>query len=114
MDHAHVSYRSHTIVLLLTTGLAFLLPCTTRMLEIFSYGVLMSYMWYTKRLIFCPYLCSGLARMLISSDPPSTPLWLDLSSDIGSLPVVGIPVKPLPLSETYVAAKGISSVVAVN
>jgi hypothetical protein len=59
------------------------------MLDIRSYGVLMSYMWYTKRLLFCPYLCSGLVGMLSSSDPPSTPLWLDLSSDIGSLSVVG-------------------------
>jgi hypothetical protein len=52
--------------------------------------------------------------MLSSSDPPSTPLWLDLSSDIGSLPVVGIPIEPLPVSKTFVVAKGISSVVVVN
>jgi hypothetical protein len=71
-------------------------------------------MWYTKQLLFCPYLCSGLARMLSSSDPPSTPLWMDLSSDIGSLLVVGMPVEPLPMSETSIVAKGISSVVAVN
>jgi hypothetical protein len=52
--------------------------------------------------------------MLISSYPPSASLWLDLSSDIGSLPVVGMPTKPLPGSETYVVARGISSVGAVN
>jgi hypothetical protein len=39
---------------------------------------------------------------------------MDLSSDIGSLPVVGFLVDPLPMFETYVVAKGISSVVAVN
>jgi hypothetical protein len=52
--------------------------------------------------------------MLSSSDPPKAPLWLDLSSDIGSLSVVGFPIEPLPRFETFVVAKGISSVVAVN
>jgi hypothetical protein len=52
--------------------------------------------------------------MLSSLDPPSSPLWLDLSSDIGSLPVVGLPVERLPVFETSIVAKGISSVVAVN
>jgi hypothetical protein len=95
-------------------SLAFLFPCTTRMLNIHSYGVLMSYMWYTKRLLFCPYLCYGLDGMLSSSDPPLDPLWLDLSFDIGSLLVVGLHVEPLPVSETSVVTKGISSVVVVN
>jgi hypothetical protein len=71
-------------------------------------------MWYTKQLLFCPYLCSGLDGMLSSSDPPSNPLWLDLSSDIGSLLVVGMPVEPLPVFETSIVTKGISSVVALN
>jgi hypothetical protein len=74
----------------------------------------MSYMWYTKRLLFCPYLCYGLAGTLSSSDPPPAPLWLDLSSDIGFLPVVGMLVEPFPVSETYVVATDTSSVVAVN
>jgi hypothetical protein len=52
--------------------------------------------------------------MLSSSYSLSTPLWLDLSSDIGSIPVVGIPVEPLPVSENYAIPKGISSVVVVN
>jgi hypothetical protein len=52
--------------------------------------------------------------MLSSSYPPSTSLWMDLSSDIGSLLVVGLPVEPLPVFEYFVVAKGISSVVAVN
>jgi hypothetical protein len=84
------------------------------MLGIHSYGVVMSYMWYTKQLLSCPYLCSGLAGMLSSSDPPSTPLWMDLSSDIGSLRVVGMPAEPLPESETSIVAWGISSVGVVN
>jgi hypothetical protein len=114
MDHAPISYRSHTIVLLLETGLAFLFPCIARMSDIHSYGVLQSYMWYTKRLLFFPYLCSGLVGMLSYLDPPSAPLWWDLSSNIGSLPVVGLPVEPLPRFETSIVAKGISSMVAVN
>jgi hypothetical protein len=109
MDHAPISYRSHTIVLLLEKGLAVLFLCTTQMLGIHSYGVLLSYMLYTKRILFCPYPFSSLVEMLSSSYPP-TPLWLDQSSDIGSLPVVGIPAKPLPGFETYVFARGISSV----
>jgi hypothetical protein len=114
MDHDLVFYRSHTIVLLLAMDLAFLLPCTAQMLDIRSHGVLLSYMWYTKRLLFCPYPCFGLARKLSSSDPPSTPLWLDLSFDIGSFPVVGMLVEPLPVSETSVVTVDILSVVVVN
>jgi hypothetical protein len=38
----------------------------------------------------------------------------DLSSDIGSLPVVGMPAEPLPEFETFVVSKGTSSVVAGN
>jgi hypothetical protein len=71
-------------------------------------------MWYTKQLLFCPYLCSSLAEMLSSLDLPSSPLWLDLSSNIGSLPFVGLPVEPLHGFETFVVARGISSVVAMN
>jgi hypothetical protein len=52
--------------------------------------------------------------MLSSSDASSTPLWLDMSFDIGSLPVVGLPAEPLPGSETFVVARGISIMGAVN
>jgi hypothetical protein len=37
-----------------------------------------------------------------------------LSSDIGSLPVVGMPIEPLLVFETSIFAMDISSVVAVN
>jgi hypothetical protein len=70
MDHAPMSYISHTIFLLMEKGLVVLFPCTTRMLGIHSCGVLLSYMWYTKQLLFCPYSCSGLIEMLYSSGPP--------------------------------------------
>jgi hypothetical protein len=52
--------------------------------------------------------------MLDSSDPPSTPLFLDLSSDTGSLPVVRLPTELLPYSGTYVVSVGISNVVTMN
>jgi hypothetical protein len=45
--------------------------------------------------------------MLDSSDPPSTPLLLDLSLDIGSLPVVRLPADPLPEFGTSVVLMGI-------
>jgi hypothetical protein len=59
MDHAHASYKSHTMVLLLEIGLEILLPYTTQKLDIHSYGVLMSCMGYTKQLIFYLYPYSG-------------------------------------------------------
>jgi hypothetical protein len=71
-------------------------------------------MWYTKQILFCPYPCSGSVEMSNYSDPPSTPLLLDLSSGIGSLLVVRLPTEPFPEFETYVVSKGISSVVAGN
>jgi hypothetical protein len=52
--------------------------------------------------------------MLSFLDPPLAPLWMELSFDIGSLPVVGLPIDPMPRFETYVVTKGISSVVVVN
>jgi hypothetical protein len=39
---------------------------------------------------------------------------MDLSSDIGSLPVVGLLVDPFHEFETFVASKGISYVVIVS
>jgi hypothetical protein len=52
--------------------------------------------------------------MLSSSDPPSTPQWMDMSSYIGSLPVAGLPIEPLPTFETFVFVVDISSVVTMN
>jgi hypothetical protein len=114
MDHAHVSYRSHNIVLLSTKGLAVMFPCTVRMLGTHSCDVLLSYMWCTKQLIFFPYSYSGSVEMLNCSDPPSTHLLLDLSFGIGSLLVVKLPLEPLLEFETFVVSKGISSVVVGN
>ena len=114
MDHAPVSSRSQTRFLLLAKGLEFLFPCTAWMLGIHSYGVLLSYNWYTKWIFLGPYPCFGLAKMLSYSNPPSNPLWMDLSSDIGSLPVVGLPAEPLPEFETSAISKGISGVVSRN
>jgi hypothetical protein len=114
MDHAPVSYRSHTIVLLSAKGLAVMFPCIARMLRIRSCDVLLSYMWYTKQLLFCPYSYSGSVEMLNYSYPPSTPQFMDLSSDIGSLLVVRLLAEPLPKFEILFVSKGISGVVTRN
>jgi hypothetical protein len=52
--------------------------------------------------------------MLGSSDPPSSPLLLDLSSNTGSLPVVRLPADPLPEFGTFVVLRGISNVVTMS
>jgi hypothetical protein len=39
---------------------------------------------------------------------------MDLSSDIGSLPVVRLPAEPLLEFETYATSEGISGMVVVN
>jgi len=52
--------------------------------------------------------------MLYSSNPPSTPLLLDLSIDIGSLPVVRFSIEPLPKFGTSVVLMGISNVITVS
>jgi hypothetical protein len=114
IDDAPISYRSHTIVILSKKVVEVMFPCTAQKLGIHSCGVLLSYMWHAKKIIFCPYSFFCLAKMLNSSDPPSAPLFLDLASDIGSLLVVRLLVELLLESKTYVVSKGISSVVAVN
>jgi hypothetical protein len=65
-----ISYRLHTMVHLWVTGLAFLLPYTTRMSDIRSCSGLSSCMWYTKQLPVCPYSYFGLVETLNSSIPP--------------------------------------------
>jgi hypothetical protein len=52
--------------------------------------------------------------MLDSSNPYSSPLLLDLSVDIGSLPVVRLHAEPLPEFGTFVVLMGFSSVVIVS
>jgi hypothetical protein len=71
-------------------------------------------MWYTKQLMFCPYPSSSLIEMLYSSYPPSSTLFMDLASGIGSLTAVRMPVEPLPEFETFDFSKGIPGVVVVN
>jgi hypothetical protein len=52
--------------------------------------------------------------MLDSSNPPSTPLLLDLSTDTGFLLVVRILAEPLPEFGTFFVLMGISNVVIVS
>ena len=114
MDHAHVSYRSQTMVIMMEKGLVLLFPCTTSTLDIHSCGVLLSCMWYTKQLLFSLCLCFGSIEMWGSSDPLSSPLLLDLSFDIGSLLVIRLLEEPLPEFETSIVYMDISNVVTMN
>jgi hypothetical protein len=52
MDHAHVFYKYLTMILMLENDLVLLFPCTVRKLDIRSYGVLLSCMWYIKQILF--------------------------------------------------------------
>jgi hypothetical protein len=114
MDHVHVFYRYCTMVLLWEKVLVALFPCIVRMLGTCSCDVLLSYMWYTKQILFSLFSYSGLVGMRGSLDPPSTPIWLDMSFDTGSLLVVGLPVETLPKFETFFVSKGTSDVIIVS
>jgi hypothetical protein len=59
-------------------------------------------------LILVKLKCEVLQILLLA------PLLLDLSFDIGSLPVVRLPIEPLPEFGTSVVLKGISNVVIVS
>ena len=52
--------------------------------------------------------------MLDSSNPPSTPLLMDLSADTGSLPVVRLPAEPLLEFGTSIVLTCISNVVKMS
>jgi hypothetical protein len=68
-----VSCIFRTRVLPMVTSLAYRLPYTMRMLDTRSCGVLLSFMWCTKKLLVCPCSYSGSIEMLDSSNPPSIP-----------------------------------------
>ena len=52
--------------------------------------------------------------MSYSSSPPLAPIFLDMYFDIGSLPVVRLPVEPMPEFGTSIVSKDTSSVVIVS
>jgi hypothetical protein len=114
MDHAHVSYKSHTMALLLAMGLAPLFPSNAQRLDIHSYDFLISCITYTKQLLssLSPYF--GSIEISNSSNPLSAPLLLDLSVDIGFLLTAGLLPVPLLEFETFVVLKDTPSVVVVS
>jgi hypothetical protein len=114
MDNLYVSYRYFTMVLLLERVLTPLLPSTTQKLDIHSYNVLLSCIAYTKQLLFSLFPYSSFIEISDSSNPPSTPLLLDLSIDTSSLPFVGMPAEPLPEFGTFVVSNDTLSVVIVS
>jgi hypothetical protein len=85
MDHAHMSYKFHIMVLMLARGLTPLLPSNVQRLGIHSCGVLLSCIMCTKQILsfLSPYF--GSTEMSYSSDPLSSLLLLDLFVDIGFL-----------------------------
>ena len=52
--------------------------------------------------------------MLYSSNSPSSPLLLDMSTNIGSLPVIGFLVDPLSNFGTFAVSIDTSSVVTMS
>jgi hypothetical protein len=71
-DHVHVFCKYHTMVLLKIKGLAYPLQYTTKIMDTHSCDDLMSCTLYTIHLLFSPFLCSDLTRMLSSSNLAST------------------------------------------
>jgi hypothetical protein len=114
MYNSHASYKSHTMVLLLEMGLAPLFPSTMQNLDICSYDVLLSCIAYTKQLLFSLFPYSSSIERSDYSDPPSNPLLLDMFTDNGFLPVVGMLVESLPHFGTFVVSKDTSSVVTMS
>jgi hypothetical protein len=66
MDHAHGFYKYRTMVLLSERGLVLLFPCIAQNLDICSYGVLLSCIAYTKKLLFSLFPYSGQVKTLDS------------------------------------------------
>jgi hypothetical protein len=85
MDHSYEYYKYHTMVLLLARGLEPLLPNTTPKLDIRSYDVLLSCIVYTNQLLFSLFRYYVSVEMSYYSNPPSNPLFLDLSVDTSFL-----------------------------
>jgi hypothetical protein len=66
-DHAHVFFKSHTMVLLKLKGLAYPLQYTMKIMDTHSCDDLLSCTLYTKHLLFYPFLCFDSTGMLSSS-----------------------------------------------
>jgi hypothetical protein len=63
MDHVHISLKFFTMALLLARGMALLLPSTMQKLEIHYYDVLLSYIEYTKQILFYLFPYFGSVEM---------------------------------------------------
>jgi hypothetical protein len=111
-DHAHVFYKSHTMVLLKINGLAYPLLCFAQKMDTHSCDALQFSITCTKHLPFFLYLYSNFTEMLSSSGIVSAlPLpQLDLSSYTSFPLVVVFLAKPHLDSRNYVSSKDSSSV----
>jgi hypothetical protein len=113
-DHAHVFFKSHTMVLLKLKGLAYPLQYTVKIMDTHSCDGLLSCTLYTKHLLFSPFLCSDSTGMLSSSNLASTLPQLDLYACTGFPLAVRLPAEPHPDFGIFVVSKDTSSVETKN
>jgi hypothetical protein len=113
-DHAHVFYKSHTMVLLKIKGLAYPLQYTAQIMDTHSYDGLLYCTLYTKRVPFSPYLYSDSTKMLSSPGLASTLPQLDMFAYTDFPLIIRLFAEPHPDSEIYVASKDTSNVATTN
>jgi hypothetical protein len=109
-DHAHVFFKSHTMVLLKIKGLAYLLQYTAQIMDNHSCDGLLSCTLYTRHLLFYPSIYSDSTGMLSYSDLDSSLPQLDLYS-CTSFPLAAmLPIDPHPDFGIYAISRDTSSV----
>jgi hypothetical protein len=113
-DHAHVIFKSYTMVLLKLKGLAYPLQYTTKIMETHSCDGLLSCTLYTRHLLFSPFLCYNSTRMLSSSNIASSLPQLDLYACIGFPLDVRLSAEPHPDFGIVFVSKDTSSVATKN
>jgi hypothetical protein len=104
-DHSHVLCISHTMVLLKIKDLAYLLLYTTQIMDTHSYDDLLSFIEYTRHLLFSPYLYFDSTEMLSSSYLVATLPQLDMSDYIVFLVTIRLLAGPQPNFGTFVVSK---------
>jgi len=113
-DHAHVFFKSHTMVLLKLKSLAYLLQYIAKIMDTHYCDVLLSYTLYTKHLLFSPFLCYDSTIMLSSPDLASSLPQLDLYACIGFPLAVRLLAGPHPDFGISAVSEDTSSVATNN
>jgi hypothetical protein len=105
MDHDHVFFISHTMVLQMIRDFSYLFLYTTQRLDTHYYDDLFFSIMYTKHLLFSPYLYFDLTEMPSSSDNIKTLPQLDLSAYTNFILTVRLLAGPQPDFGTFVVLK---------